>query len=102
MTLYRGEANRLDVVLLNQATSMTRRRVATVVGGDNINDPRGSRSRWWGVMDGAARTDIDEVSDRSLALSLGILHFPMIVGIVLFAFAMKTIVAHVGEQIDSV
>ena len=30
------------------------------------------------------------------------LHFPMIVGIVLFAFAMKTIVAHVGEELDSV
>jgi low temperature requirement protein LtrA len=30
------------------------------------------------------------------------LHFPMIVGIVLFAFAMKTIVAHVGDALDSV
>ena len=30
------------------------------------------------------------------------LHFPMIVGIVLFAFAMKTIVAHVGGELDSV
>jgi low temperature requirement protein LtrA len=29
-------------------------------------------------------------------------HFPMIVGIVLFAFAMKTIVAEVGEDLDSV
>jgi low temperature requirement protein LtrA len=29
-------------------------------------------------------------------------HFPMIVGIVLFAFAMKTIVAHVGEELDFV
>ena len=29
-------------------------------------------------------------------------HFPMIVGIVLFAFAMKTIVAHVGEELDTV
>jgi low temperature requirement protein LtrA len=29
-------------------------------------------------------------------------HLPMIVGIVLFAFAMKTIVAHVGEELDSV
>jgi low temperature requirement protein LtrA len=29
-------------------------------------------------------------------------HFPMIVGIVLFAFAMKTIVAHVGDEPDSV
>jgi len=29
-------------------------------------------------------------------------HFPMIVGIVLFAFAMKTIVAHPGEELDSV
>ena len=29
-------------------------------------------------------------------------HFPMIVGIVLFAFAMKDIVAHVGEDLDSV
>jgi low temperature requirement protein LtrA len=28
-------------------------------------------------------------------------HFPMIVGIVLFAFAMKTIVGHVGEELDS-
>ena len=27
-------------------------------------------------------------------------HLPMIVGIVLFAFAMKTIVAHVGEKLD--
>jgi hypothetical protein len=27
-------------------------------------------------------------------------HLPMIVGIVLFAFAMKTIVAHVGEELD--
>jgi low temperature requirement protein LtrA len=29
-------------------------------------------------------------------------HLPMIVGIVLFAFAMKTIVGHVGEELDSV
>ena len=29
-------------------------------------------------------------------------HLPMIVGIVLFAFAMKTIVRHVGEELDSV
>jgi len=29
-------------------------------------------------------------------------HFPLIVGIVLFAFAMKTIVAHVGEELDAV
>ena len=29
-------------------------------------------------------------------------HLPMIVGIVLFAFAMKTIVADVGEELDSV
>jgi low temperature requirement protein LtrA len=29
-------------------------------------------------------------------------HFPMIVGIVLFAFAMKTIVAHVGDELDAV
>ena len=29
-------------------------------------------------------------------------HFPLIVGIVLFAFAMKNIVAHVGEELDSV
>jgi low temperature requirement protein LtrA len=30
------------------------------------------------------------------------LHFPMIVGIVLFAFAMKAVVAHVGSDLDSV
>ncbi len=29
-------------------------------------------------------------------------HLPMIVGIVLFAFAMKTIVGHVGDELDSV
>jgi low temperature requirement protein LtrA len=29
-------------------------------------------------------------------------HFPMIVGIVLFAFAMKNVMAHVGEELDSV
>jgi low temperature requirement protein LtrA len=29
-------------------------------------------------------------------------HFPMILGIVLFAFAMKTIVGDVGEELDSV
>ena len=29
-------------------------------------------------------------------------HLPMIVGIVLFAFAMKIIVAHVGEELDAV
>ena len=29
-------------------------------------------------------------------------HFPMIAGIVLFAFAMKTVVGHVGQQLDSV
>jgi low temperature requirement protein LtrA len=29
-------------------------------------------------------------------------HFPMIVGVVLFAFAMKTVVAHVGDELDSV
>ncbi|HEU4972780.1 MAG TPA: low temperature requirement protein A [Gaiellaceae bacterium] len=28
-------------------------------------------------------------------------HFPLIVGIVLFAFAMKTIVAHVGDELDA-
>ena len=30
------------------------------------------------------------------------LHFPMIVGIVLFAFAMKTIIAHLGDELDAV
>jgi low temperature requirement protein LtrA len=30
------------------------------------------------------------------------LHFPMIVGIVLFGFAMKIVVAHVGDGLDSV
>ena len=30
------------------------------------------------------------------------LHFPMIVGIVLFAFAMKIVVAHVGDELDYV
>ena len=30
------------------------------------------------------------------------LHFPLIVGIVLFAFAMKDIVGHVGDELDSV
>ena len=30
------------------------------------------------------------------------LHFPLIVGIVLFAFAMKTIVSHVGDELDTV
>jgi low temperature requirement protein LtrA len=29
-------------------------------------------------------------------------HLPMIVGIVLFAFAMKNVVAHVGDELDSV
>jgi low temperature requirement protein LtrA len=29
-------------------------------------------------------------------------HFPMIVGVVLFAFAMKSTVAHVGDELDSV
>jgi low temperature requirement protein LtrA len=29
-------------------------------------------------------------------------HFPMIVGIVLFAFAMKTVIGHVGEDLNSV
>jgi low temperature requirement protein LtrA len=29
------------------------------------------------------------------------LHFPMIVGIVLFAFAMKIVVAHVGDELDT-
>jgi low temperature requirement protein LtrA len=29
-------------------------------------------------------------------------HLPMIVGIVLFAFSMKTVVAHVGDELDSV
>jgi low temperature requirement protein LtrA len=29
-------------------------------------------------------------------------HFPMLVGIVLFAFAMKIIVAHIGEDLDAV
>jgi low temperature requirement protein LtrA len=31
-----------------------------------------------------------------------LLHFPMIVGIVLFAFAMKQIVGHVGDELDAV
>ena len=30
------------------------------------------------------------------------LHFPMIVGIVLFAFAMKNVIAHVGDELDAV
>ena len=29
-------------------------------------------------------------------------HLPMIIGIVLFAFAMKTVIAHVGDELDSV
>ena len=29
-------------------------------------------------------------------------HFPMIVGIVFFAFAMKNVVAHVGDELDTV
>ena len=29
-------------------------------------------------------------------------HFPMIVGIVLFAFAMKTVIGHVGDELDTV
>ena len=29
-------------------------------------------------------------------------HFPMIVGIVLFAFAMKTVIGHVAEELDAV
>jgi low temperature requirement protein LtrA len=29
-------------------------------------------------------------------------HLPMIIGVVLFAFAMKTIVAHVGKELDAV
>ena len=29
-------------------------------------------------------------------------HLPMIVGIVLFAFAMKTVIGHVGDELDSV
>jgi low temperature requirement protein LtrA len=29
-------------------------------------------------------------------------HFPMIVGIVVFAFAMKTVIGHVDEELDSV
>jgi low temperature requirement protein LtrA len=29
-------------------------------------------------------------------------HFPMIVGIVLFAFAIKTVIGHAGDQLDSV
>jgi low temperature requirement protein LtrA len=29
-------------------------------------------------------------------------HFPMIVGIVLFAFAMKIVVGHVGDELDAV
>lgn len=29
-------------------------------------------------------------------------HLPMIVGIVLFAFAMKTVIVHVGDELDSV
>ncbi len=29
-------------------------------------------------------------------------HLPLIVGIVLFAFAMKTVVGHIGEELDSV
>jgi low temperature requirement protein LtrA len=29
-------------------------------------------------------------------------HFPMIVGIVLFAFAVKTVVGHVGDELDTV
>jgi low temperature requirement protein LtrA len=28
------------------------------------------------------------------------LHFPMIVGVVLFAFAMKNVIAHVGDELD--
>ena len=31
-----------------------------------------------------------------------LIHFPMIVGIVLFAFAMKIVVGHVGDELDTV
>jgi low temperature requirement protein LtrA len=47
----------------------------------------------------------DLEGDERVALARDVytyLHFPMIVGIVLFAFAMKDIVGHVGEELGSV
>jgi low temperature requirement protein LtrA len=47
----------------------------------------------------------DREGDERVALARDVytyLHFPLIVGIVLFAFAMKDIVGHVGEELDSV
>jgi low temperature requirement protein LtrA len=46
-----------------------------------------------------ARQGAERVTFARNVYSYG--HFPMIVGIVLFAFAMKTIVGHVGEELDS-
>ena len=47
--------------------------------------------------------DVEGPERVALARDLyGYLHFPLIVGIVLFAFAMKDIVGHVGDELDSV
>jgi low temperature requirement protein LtrA len=48
---------------------------------------------------------VDAVGPERVALARDLytyLHFPMIVGIVLFAFAMKNVVGHVGDELDSV
>jgi low temperature requirement protein LtrA len=47
--------------------------------------------------------DVQDVERVTLARdAYTYLHLPLIVGIVLFAFAMKTIVGHVGDELDSV
>jgi low temperature requirement protein LtrA len=51
------------------------------------------------------RTLSEREGDERIALARDIYsyaHLPMIVGIVLFAFSMKTVIAHVGEELDTV
>jgi low temperature requirement protein LtrA len=46
----------------------------------------------------------DLVGEERIALARDVYayaHLPMIIGIVLFAFAMKTIVGHVGDELDA-
>jgi len=48
---------------------------------------------------------VDTEGPRRISLARDVytyLHFPMIVGIVLFAFAMKNVMRHVGDELDSV
>ena len=58
---------------------------------------------WFSIGGERLLRDIEGPDRVALARDLyAYAHFPLIVGIVLFAFAIKTIVGHVGDELDSV